>query len=144
MNFQHFCFSATPALPYAPYIKRTMHVSYFRYARHIFVITSYIVASTFRHCNVMAPSLCPQKSSIPRLLNSRSFHGTAILPIGSLLNPPSDDFYRKNRAQVDPRPARGAPQTLHQTISSPTKLPRSPPRGALSCILPILDTLHCL
>ena len=84
MSFQHFCFSATPALPYAPYTKCMMHMRSFCYDRHIFVITSYIAASSFRHCNVMAPSLCPPKSSILRFFNSRSLYGTAIIATGRL------------------------------------------------------------
>ena len=84
MIFQHFCFSATPALPYAPYTKGMMHIRYFCYARRVFVNNSYIAANSFPHCNVMGPSLCPPKPSIPRFFNSRSLHGTAILAIGPL------------------------------------------------------------
>ena len=100
LNFQHFCFSATPALPYAPYTKRMMHIWSFCYDRHIFVITSCIASSYFRHCNIMAPSLCPHKSSIPQYFDSRSLHDTAILAVGPL-------------------------QALHRTIFRPKKLTRS-------------------
>ena len=84
MNFYHFWSFTTPALPYAPYTNRMMHISYFCYDRHIFVITSYIAASSFRHCNIMAPSLCPPNSSILRFFNSRSLYGTAIIATGRL------------------------------------------------------------
>ena len=119
MIFQHFCLRATQALPYAPYTECMMRISYFCYDRHIFVITSYIASSSSRRCNVMAPSLCPHKSSFPGFFNSKSLHGTAICAIGPL-------------------------HALHRTIYHPRKLTRSPPRDALSCVLPNLDTLYCL
>ena len=137
MNFQHVCFSATPALPYAPYTKRMMHISYFCHDRHIFVSTSYIAASSFRHCNVMAPSLCPPKSSIPRFFNSRSLHGTAILAIGRLQTLLLTIF----TAQLEPK---SPLDLLVMPVRSSTKrllyqkAYQIPPRPALSCILPIL------
>ena len=124
--FSIICSSATPALPYAPYTKRMMHISYFCYDRHIFVITSYIAASSFRHCNVMAPSLCPPKSSILRLFQFKIALWHCNNCNWTPSNPPSDDLYRQNAAQIASRSAGSAYQPIYTATFWPKRLTRSP------------------